>query len=458
MVAGDAGVDEEVLDFFRGGSGEGDEAVAGAAGADGEDGGELVGGEGFAGGVAAGIDGEFGVDFGEGEDGVFAPVPVAFGKGGRGVFEAQAGVVEDEDGAVGEGDGPGRGGWLGEGLAEAVEVGVAEGDVLPGLGFEPAAEGAGQEGGGEVLPVVAGHVGMEGGGGLGFEIFGVVVQGGEGAVESGVAGEDVPEEGEEAVADGVAAVGGIGVGVVLAPVVDALAAEVVAEFGGGEGEEGAEDEDAADGAPGAEGGEAAGVGSAGEAEEEGFEGVVGVVAEGDGVAGGGDFAPLFEASPAGGGFGAFAGVPVLGDMEVVAGEGDGAAGAEGFAPGGVGVGVGSAQAVVEVVGGEGEFEFAEEEEEGGAVGAAAEADQEAPHAVEQMLFGDEFGKTLGGWAEGWHGRFWCYSGSGDGRECSQPGGETPKMTEFAGLSGWKRRKTDGELCDMDLAPYSSVIV
>jgi hypothetical protein len=243
---------------------------------------------------------------------------------------------------------------------------------------------------------------MEGGGGLDFEIFGVVVQGGEGLAEAGVAGEDVPEKGEKAVADGVAAVGGVGVGMVFAPVRDALAAEVVAEFAGGEGEEGAEDEDAADFAPGAEGGEAAGVGAAGETEKEGFEGVVGVVAEGDGVAGGGELAPLVESAAAGGGFGAFAGVLVFGDAEVVAGEGDGAAGAEIFAPGGVGVGVGSAQAVVEVVGGEGEFEFVEEEEEGGAVGPAAEADEEAFRAVEQVLFGEAFGEALGGWAEGRH--------------------------------------------------------
>lgn len=401
-VAGDMGIDEDVLDFFRGGCAEGYEAVAGAAGTDGEDGGQAVGGKEFAGVVVAGIGDEFGVDFGEGEDRVLAPVPEPFGEGCGVGFEAQAGVVEDEDGAGGKGDFPGVAGGLGEGLAEAGEIGVAEGNVVSGFGFEPLAEGAGQEGGREVSPAVGGQGGGEGFGGLGFEMFGIFVQGGEGAVESGVAVEDVPEEREEAVADGVAAVGVVGVGVVFAPVGDALAAEVFAEFAGGECEQGAEETDAADFAFGAEGGEAAGIGSSGETEEEGFEGVVGMVAEGDGIAGGDELPPLFEAAAAGGGFGAFAWLPVFGNAETMAGEGDGPAGAEFLAPSGVGVGVGFAETVVKVVGGEGELEFVEEEEECGAVGSAAEARENSVHAVEQVLFGDAVGESLGGWAEWRH--------------------------------------------------------
>jgi hypothetical protein len=197
--------------------------------------------------------------------------------------------------------------------------------------------------------------------GLGLQVVRVGSEGSEGTVDSGIAGEDFPEGGEKPMANSVAAMDGVAVGVVLAPVVHAERRQVVAKLVAPQAKQGAQEADAAHSAQGAEPGQATGVGTAGEAEEETLDRVVGVMAEGDGVAGLTELAPEIEPATARGGLDALAGMPPTAHVHPMDTKRNTAHGTEPLAPIRVRIGLGSAQAMVNVVGNEGVPEFLQEQ-------------------------------------------------------------------------------------------------
>ena len=288
-------------------------------------------------------------------------------------------------------------------VAEPGNVAMGRGQVDARLGPEPEAEHAGKERRGQVPPVGEGEGRQQDPARLVFEEVGVVPQGHERPMESGVVPEDGAEEGEQLVADGIAAVLGVGVGAILAPVGDAAGEQVLHQILAAGSEKGTDQENRADAPTGAQADEARCVGAARQAEEDILHGVVGVVAQGHGVTWLADLVPQLETAAPGGGLDTLAGTREIGDGHAMEHEGDAPFHAELAAPFGVGVGVSAAQAVVDVMGREGDAEFAQQQQQGGAVRPAAKADEEAGNAFQAAVCGEEGGDATGQLAGVGHG-------------------------------------------------------